>query len=112
LHTLGSPALDLSIADANSFYGELERLAQDMARRIAEVQKPPAPDGAPARAAADIVFLATNAIHSRTEREELRTASQHQFLTLRLTAKQLEESLRGPAEAGAGLSTTMGSRRS
>jgi hypothetical protein len=76
LHPLGSPALDFPIADANSYYEELESLAQDMARRIGELERPPAPAGvaAPTTDAADVVFLAENAIRSRPEREELRTA--------------------------------------
>src|SRR6266446_254357 len=34
LHTLGSPSLDLPVADANSYFIEIERVAHDMFERI------------------------------------------------------------------------------
>jgi hypothetical protein len=77
LHTLGSPALHLPIADGNSYYIEIERLAQDMAKRIRELELPVEPAfvaqeaGLPAN---DLVFLAENAFRSHAEREELRIA--------------------------------------
>ena len=77
LHTLGSPALNLGIADASSYYLEIERLAQDMAKRIRELASPAPPQPAVAAIsspAADAVFLAENAFRSHADREELRGA--------------------------------------
>jgi hypothetical protein len=72
---LGAPVLSEPVADASAYYLEINRLAQDMAERIRELEGgAPQPTGAPARTEGDAVFLAENAFRSHAEREEVRAA--------------------------------------
>jgi hypothetical protein len=84
---LGAPHLGIKIADADSYFLELERLAQEMNRRIRELEDPPPPPPDPTpsppgpaptaipsvspAASGDAVFLAENAFRSHAEREEV-----------------------------------------
>jgi hypothetical protein len=83
-NTLGYPALDVELADKNSYYSEIKRLAEDMAKRIRQLQDPVAPqpvvDAVEAR---DAVFLAENAMRSHADREELRVALEEKGFEVR-----------------------------
>jgi hypothetical protein len=75
LNTLGYPALDVELADKNSYYTQINRLAEDMAKRIRALENAVAPQPVvEVVEARDAVFLAENALRSHADREELRVA--------------------------------------
>ncbi|HYJ03843.1 MAG TPA: toll/interleukin-1 receptor domain-containing protein [Chthoniobacterales bacterium] len=84
LNTLGFPALDVPIADQNSYYIEINRLAEDMAKRIRALENAVAPQPVvEVLEARDEVFLAENALRSHADREELRVALEERGFEVR-----------------------------